>query len=187
MEDIATWVAPVATTIAALMTASNLGSRVTGYGFIVFTIGSLAWLTLGITTGQSNLLWQNLILTALNLLGIWRWLGRQAAVEQGGRSAAQASEATPGEALFPVSLLAKARLIAGGEEAGTCVDAMAGERSGRLTYVVVSDGGLAGVGERLRRLDWKDARVDGDRLVANIDHERFCGLPELTKDQWPAR
>ena len=42
MESIATWVAPIATTIAALMTASNLGSRITGYGFIVFTIGSLA-------------------------------------------------------------------------------------------------------------------------------------------------
>ena len=43
-----------ATTIAALMTASNLGSRITGYGFIVFTLGSIAWLTLGIATGQAN-------------------------------------------------------------------------------------------------------------------------------------
>ena len=42
MESIATWVAPIATTIAALMTASNLGSRITGYGFISFTIGSIA-------------------------------------------------------------------------------------------------------------------------------------------------
>ena len=33
METIASWVAPIATTIAALMTASNLGSRVTGWGF----------------------------------------------------------------------------------------------------------------------------------------------------------
>jgi len=40
MESIATWVAPIATTIAALMTASNLGSRITGYGFIVFTTAS---------------------------------------------------------------------------------------------------------------------------------------------------
>ena len=45
MESIAGWVAPVATTIAALMTASNLGSRITGYGFIVFTVGyaSIGW------------------------------------------------------------------------------------------------------------------------------------------------
>ena len=37
MENIASWVATVATIIAALMTASNLGARITGYGFIVFT------------------------------------------------------------------------------------------------------------------------------------------------------
>ena len=47
METIATWVAPIATTIAALMTASNLGSRITGWGFVVFTLGSLGWITLG--------------------------------------------------------------------------------------------------------------------------------------------
>ena len=40
MDNLAIWVAPIATTLAALMTASNLGSRITGYGFIVFTIGS---------------------------------------------------------------------------------------------------------------------------------------------------
>ncbi len=43
MESIATWLAPIATTIAALMTASNLGTRITGWGFVVFTVGSLAW------------------------------------------------------------------------------------------------------------------------------------------------
>ena len=37
MEQIASFVAPVATTIAALFVASNLGARITGYGFIVFT------------------------------------------------------------------------------------------------------------------------------------------------------
>ena len=50
----ASWVATVATIIAALMTASNLGPRITGYGFIVFTVGSIAWLALGIVTGQAN-------------------------------------------------------------------------------------------------------------------------------------
>ena len=91
MENIAIWVAPIATTIAALMTASNLGTRVTGWGFVVFTAGSLAWLTLGIATGQANLLWQNVVLTLLNLFGIWRWLGRQARIEDGAKSAAAAS------------------------------------------------------------------------------------------------
>ena len=46
MEEILNWIAPAATILAALMTASNLGARITGVGFIVFTVGSLCWLTL---------------------------------------------------------------------------------------------------------------------------------------------
>ena len=44
MADTVSWIATVATVIAASMTAANLGSRVTGYGFCVFLVGSLAWL-----------------------------------------------------------------------------------------------------------------------------------------------
>ena len=188
MEAIATWVAPVATTIAALMTASNLGSRITGYGFIVFTVGSLAWLALGITTGQPNLLWQNIILTALNLFGIWRWLGRQAKIEDGGAAAQADSEDLASETLFPASLLAKARLVgAGGTELGASVEAMLGCRSGKPSYLVIAEGGVAGVGETLRRVEWRDARVDGDRLVTTLSATDFARAPELTKDQWPGR
>jgi hypothetical protein len=188
MESIANWVAPVATTIAALMTASNLGSRITGYGFIVFTIGSLAWLTLGITTDQPNLLWQNVILTALNLFGIWRWLGRQAKIEDGGSAAQEESQQLPSETLFPASLLGKAKLVgAGGTELGTSVEAMLGCRSGRPSYLVVAEGGVAGLGETLRRVEWSDTRVDGDRLVTLLTSDAFAEAPELTKDRWPGR
>jgi hypothetical protein len=188
MESLATWVAPIATTIAALMTASNLGSRITGYGFIVFTIGSLAWLTLGITTGQANLLWQNVILTALNLFGIWRWLGRQAKIEDGGVAAQEKSVDLPGETLFPASLLTKAKLIgAGGAELGSSVEAMLGCRSGRPSYLVIADGGVAGVGETLRRVDWQDARVEEDRVVTSLDAAQFAAAPRLARDQWPGR
>ncbi|MDQ3078681.1 MAG: PRC-barrel domain containing protein [Pseudomonadota bacterium] len=188
MESIATWVAPVATTIAALMTASNLGSRITGYGFVVFTIGSLAWLTLGITTGQANLLWQNVILTGLNLFGIWRWLGRQAKIEDGGMAAQDESEETPGETLFPASLFGKAKLVgAGGTELGSSVEAMLGCRSGRPAYLVIAEGGVAGVGEKLRRVEWRDASVDGDRLVTSLTPAAFAEAPRLTKDRWPGR
>ena len=188
MEQLATWVAPVATTIAALMTASNLGTRITGTGFIVFTIGSIAWAILGLATGQDNLLWQNVVLTGLNLFGIWRWLGRQARIEDGGQSAAEASEATPGEALFPVSLLAKATVVGKrGVDLGTTVDAMAGCGSGRIAYLVVAHGGVAGVGESLRRLDWHRASVDGDVVRARLDAAQFDRLEPLAKDDWPGR
>ena len=45
LGDIAGWIAPIATAIAAIMTASNLGTRVTGWGFVVFAVGSIAWIT----------------------------------------------------------------------------------------------------------------------------------------------
>ncbi len=188
METIASWVAPIATTIAALMTASNLGSRITGCGFIVFTVGSIAWAALGIATGQPNLLWQNVILTGLNLFGIWRWLGRQARIEDGGMTAAVESEDMASETLFPASLLTKAKLIgAGGEEYGASVDAMLGCRSGRPAYLVVAEGGIAGVGETLRRVDWRHARVEDDRIVTPLTRTAFNRLDQLAKDQWPGR
>lgn len=91
MEDVAGWVAPVATTIAAIMVAANLGSRITGYGFIVFCIGSIAWTLIGVATDQANLVWQNLILLAVNILGIWRWLGLKARYEKGAARATKRS------------------------------------------------------------------------------------------------
>jgi len=188
MEEIAIWVAPIATTIAALMTASNLGSRVTGYGFVVFTVGSLAWLTLGIVTGQANLLWQNVALTALNLFGIWRWLGRQAKIEDGGVAAHAQSSDLSSETLFPASLFTKAKVVgAGGEELGSSVEAMLGCSSGRPSYLVAADGGVAGIGETLRRIEWRDAHVEGDCVVTSLSTADFQRHEELSRDQWPGR
>ena len=187
MNDVLSWFATAATIGGVLLTASNLGARVTGTGFIVLLLGSLSWIGVSLMGGQQALLWTNIVLTFLNLFGIWRWLGRQAAVEEGAKAASEASKATPGEALFPVTLLSKAKVFAVETEIGACVDAMAGERSGRIAYVVVSEGGLAGVGERLRRVPWSSARIDRDRLVLGIDREQFCGLPEVARDEWPAR
>lgn len=188
MENLVSWVATVATITAACMTASNLGARITGYGFAIFTVGSIAWFTLGIMTGQQPLIWTNIVLTMLNLFGVWRWLGRQARVEEGARAASEASEDAPGETLFPVSLLARAAVHdCNGTEFGTCVDAMAGCGSGRLSYVVVSEGGVAGVGETLRRLPWRGCGVDGEKLIVQLERSAFARLEEIPRDQWPAR
>ena len=188
MENVLNWVAPIATIIAALMTASNLGSRITGSGFIVFTVGSLAWLSLGIMRDDPPLLWMNAVLTAFNLFGIWRWLGRQAKFEDGGLKAAAASEREAGETLFPLSLTTKAAVSSrAGQDLGTCVDAMAGCTSGRISYLVVAEGGVAGIGERLRRLDWNQVHVDGDTVRTHLDPAGCQQLDQLRKDQWPGR
>ena len=187
MADIIPWVATVATVIAAFMTASNLGSRVTGFGFVVFTVGAACWIAVGVISDQPALLWTNLVLFLLDIFGVWRWLGRQARVEEGARAASEASERTPGEALFPVSLLAQAPVRCADKEVGHCVDAMAGCRSGRLDYLVVSEGGVAGVGERLRRVSWSDVSVDQETVVTKLTPERFELLEELRRDEWPGR
>lgn len=188
MDQIASIAAPVTTTLAALIVASNLGARITGYGFIIFTIGSVAWALLGLTTGQPNLLWQNVALTALNLFGVWRWLGRQARFEEGATAAAEDSRRKAGEDLFPVSILTRGSVLsADGAQIARCVDGMAGCRSGRLDYLVISEGGLGGVGETLRRVPWTGCRVEEGVVKASFGASRLARLEQIEPDHWPAR
>lgn len=121
------WIAPAATMIAAMMTAANLGARVTGWGFVVFSVGSVAWTTVGLTSGQTNLVLSNAFLTVVNLVGIWRWLGRQATYDKGSSAAADASARHPVPSLYPAGGVIGAKLTGpGGEAVGTVVDAMLG-------------------------------------------------------------
>lgn len=185
MEELSSWVAPIATAIAACMTAANLGSRVTGWGFVVFTIGSIGWTTYGAATGQSNLVWQNLFLTAVNLVGVWRWLGRQARLDDGARTAALKSEQEAAPTLFPVSALTGAPLLSpAGETIGSTVDAMARCRDGGIEYLVVGKGGLGGLGETLHALPWRDVMVEPDKIATAAELDR---LRPIDPKDWPAR
>jgi len=187
MTHILPWLATAATVLAASMTAANLGTRITGYGFAVFTLGSLCWIGVGLTAGQPALVWTNIVLTFLNLFGVWRWLGRQAKVEEGTEAAADASDKAPGETLFAVSQLTRATVEGRDGVLGTCVDAMAGCGSGRIAYVAVSAGGVAGVGETLRRIPWNQADMDGDVLRVGISRAQFDAAQQIERDSWPAR
>lgn len=184
MEELSSWVAPIATAIAACMTASNLGSRVTGWGFVVFTIGSIAWTTYGLTTGQSNLLWQNLFLTAVNLIGVWRWLGRQAKFDEGAKAAAEKSRHEDAPTLFAVSSLLGAPLTdRKGEPIGKTIDAMARCKDGGVAYLVVGKGGVGGVGETLHMLQWSDVAVTPETVSTTVD---LGQLAPLDPTDWPA-
>lgn len=187
MAETISWVATIATIIAASITAANLGSRITGYGFVIFTLGALCWTAVGALSQQPALMWTNIALSILDVFGVWRWLGRQAEVEKGARTAARASEKTPGEPLFPVSALLRAAVNGGGSEIGRCIDAMAGCVTGRIDYVVVSHGGVAGVGETLRKLPWTYARIEEQKLMTDLSDTQFHQLEIVPRDQWPAR
>jgi hypothetical protein len=187
MTDIAAWIAPIATTLAAIMTAANLGTRVTGWGFVVFTVGSVGWSAYALGTGQSGLLWQNLFLTVVNGIGIWRWLGRQASLDKGARAATLASAAAPDPTLFPASSLTSGTVEGRGAALGTAVDAMVRCRDGGIAYVVVSQGGLGGVGETLRALPWEHVTLTADGLRADLSPEQAEVLQAVERTAWPSK
>jgi hypothetical protein len=189
VEGIAGWLAPAATMIAAMMTAANLGARVTGWGFVVFTVGSICWSILGLSQGDAGrgLLISNAFLTVVNLVGIWRWLGRQARYEQGGKAATRRSATARVPTLFAVGGLAGATLTGrDGEKLGEVVEAMMRCDGAALAYLVVSEGGVGGVGERLHALSPAELRFTDDGVKSDLTRAALTALPVLEPDRWPA-
>lgn len=186
-QDIAGWIAPLATTLAAVMTAANLGTRVTGWGFVVFTVGSIAWVTIALGTGQSNLLWANGFLTVVNVIGIWRWLGRQARHEDGSKTASARSAAQRVPTLFGLGGLVGATVTGRDDAAiGTVIDGMMQCDGARLAYVVVSEGGVGGVGERLHAVSPERLRFSADGVRCDLDANELAREPVLEPGAWPA-
>lgn len=172
--------------IAAVMTAANLGTRVTGWGFIVFAIGSVAWVTVAIGSGQQNLLLSNAFLTAINFVGIWRWLGRQKRYEDGSRSASARSAAAHVPTLFSIGSVTGAKLTGrDGVALGTIVDGMMRCRDYEVAYLVVSEGGVGGIGERLRALRPDELRFSAEGPSCDLDAADLARRPELKQGQWP--
>lgn len=188
MADAAGWIASIATMIAAVMTASNLGTRVTGWGFVVFLVGSICWTIMALLTDQPNLLWTNLFLTLVNIMGIWRWLGRRARYDDGARAAAEASAARAAPSLFALgSLEGKPVAATDGGVIAHVVDAMARCDDGRISYLIVREGGVGGVGERLHALAWQEVSVDDGEFVTRLSAHGLRDRAEIAPDQWPAR
>ena len=73
--DIVEWYATVSGVIAALMLASDLGRKVTGYGFVLFCTMNIAWIVFAQSQPDGEgLTWQNGILFGVNLLGVYQYL-----------------------------------------------------------------------------------------------------------------
>ncbi len=187
MEDAAGWIAPATTMLAAMMTAANLGARITGWGFVVFTIGSVAWSVVGLTSGQTNLLATNGFLTLVNMIGVWRWLGRQRAYEDGGKSATEASRRSAYPTLFTATGIAGMPVIsATGEAVGTAVEALLACESGTVSYIAVSSSGFGGIGEVLRGVASAEIVFSCDSLKLRQTRAWFENLPPLENGDWPA-
>jgi PRC-barrel domain len=188
MEQIAGWLAPIATIVASLVVAANLGARITGWGFVVYLFGSVNWLALGLLTGQTSLVVANGFLFLTNIFGIWRWLGRQATYEDGSRAASEESAALPSDTLFSAKNLPGAAVRGSdGTTVATLVDAMIRDGAKDLAYVVASRGGVGGLGEELRILDPRRLVLTAEGVETDLTVEEFLAQPQVAPESWPAK
>ena len=72
--EILEWYATISGVIDALMLASDMGRRITGFGFILFCTMNIAWIAFAQMDDTGGLMWQNIVLFAVNLVGVWQYL-----------------------------------------------------------------------------------------------------------------
>jgi hypothetical protein len=64
--------------VAALIVSLDLGRKPTGYGFVIFVTSSIALILWGfLSTEGDGIGAQNVILFAINLIGVYRYLIRR--------------------------------------------------------------------------------------------------------------
>jgi hypothetical protein len=68
------WTASIITMGAGLVLAARVRPRLIGWAFVVLTAGSLIWIGIAYLTGEYALMAQNIVLTLINVFGIYRWL-----------------------------------------------------------------------------------------------------------------
>ena len=74
-----------------------------------------------------------------------------------------------------------------GENLGKVSELMIDLHSGRVAYVVLSYGGVLGMGNKLFAVPWRAFRIDEDQkaFVLNINKQRLEQAPGFDKDNWP--
>lgn len=80
METLTTalkWFASGSGIIAAFMVAADYGRRTTGWGFVIFLASSVAWIAGAVLAKDGALGTQNVVLFAINLFGVYRYLIRK--------------------------------------------------------------------------------------------------------------
>ncbi len=186
MNATAQWLAPVTTMVAALMTAANLGARVTGWGFVVFTLGSICWIIVGLQGHQDNLMITNGFLTLVNAVGVWRWLGRQARYESVGASAEAAGVSPRVPSVFAATAITGREIVNdAGTSLGEAIEAIIDCRTGTIRHIVIRFGGVGGVGEQIVAIPLADVSLGVKSMRTHLSPQALAALPRLDEDQWP--
>ena len=73
------------------------------------------------------------------------------------------------------------------EKLGTIEEIMIDVPRGRVAYVVMSHGGILGIGDKLFAIPWSALTLDTDRhcFLLNVDVERLKNAEGFDKDHWP--
>src|SRR5687767_2306341 len=74
-----------------------------------------------------------------------------------------------------------------GEDLGHIKELMIDVRSGRVTYAVLSFGGIVGMGDKLFAVPWSAFRLNHQDKVLFLDipKQRLDEAPGFDKDHWP--
>ncbi len=74
-----------------------------------------------------------------------------------------------------------------GEKLGDVKDLMIDLQGGRVAYVVVSHGGVLGVGDKLFAVPWAAFILDaeGHNLILDVDKDTLKNAEEFDKNNWP--
>ena len=184
------WIAVAATIVAALITAANLGARVTGSGFVMYTLASAIWIATGVMNGFEPLsvVVMHGVLVFINLFGVWRWLGRERRYEDSRDHAHKRSQWARVPTLFSAgSMIGSSVAGRGKDELGTVVDAMFNSEEKQIAYVVISEGGVAGAGETLRAVPPEHLKFEDGNIVCDLSERDWQALPPIEDDHWPTK
>ena len=78
LVNVLQWYGAAAGAIAALIVSLDLGRKATGYGFVIFVTSSIALILWGFLSQEGDGIGvQNVILFAINLVGVYRYLIRK--------------------------------------------------------------------------------------------------------------
>lgn len=94
----------------------------------------------------------------------------------------------PGPALMGAdTLIGNDVCSAGNEDLGNIKEIMLDVKTGRVSYAVLSVGGLLGMGDKLFAVPWNALTLDAKnrRFVLNVDKSRLQAAPGFDKSHWP--
>ena len=73
-QQVIGWLGFVMTIAPGLVIAARVRPRLMGWAFVGLTVGSLLWIVAGYWAGNYALVAQNVMITLINMFGIYRWL-----------------------------------------------------------------------------------------------------------------